>query len=86
MGFLTHIASRTATAGTIIFWWMAGIGLGSLAGVLEPPSKVAGTYFLVGIGAALGMSVGFYAAWGRSKLARVLAIPGYLIDLVVMGA
>jgi hypothetical protein len=92
MGLLIDIRSgkRAVTGpGAIIFWFAAGIAAaGTALGFGLPqtpanPSPDGVAYLLTLIGALVGMAVGFYAAWGTSLLARALAIPGVIVDLLI---
>ena len=86
MGMLMDIRSGkrgTAGASAIIFWFVAGSALGFGATWMlssVPPNSLL--YLLVLPGALLGAMIGFYAAWGTSRVARVLAIPGIFVDLI----
>jgi hypothetical protein len=86
MGFLMDI--RTGKRGilgasAIVFWCVAGSALGlcamwMLSNVL--PNSLH--YPVVVAGGLVGGMVGFYAAWGTSWLARLLAIPGTIVDFI----
>jgi hypothetical protein len=47
---------------------------------LVSPKPVA---LLSWLGGVLGAAVGFYAAWGASVVARVLAIPGLIVSFLI---
>jgi uncharacterized membrane protein len=84
MGFLTDIRSekRNGASGYAIVAWMiigASIGVGSAMLLLQ---FEFGIPIFATIGGLLGMSVGFYAEWGTSKLAKLLAVPGMILDPV----
>jgi hypothetical protein len=87
MGLLIDIRSgkRAATGpGAIIFWLAAGTALGTgTVGILANPLPDSRLYLLVLVGGILGGIVGLYAAWGTSALARVLAIPGIIVDVLI---
>jgi len=83
MGLLTDIRSgerggHGLGAYAIIFWLMAGLVVGGGVG-----AWVAGTertVLAVALtGLMIGVCVGFYAAFGATRTARVLALPGALL-------
>jgi hypothetical protein len=83
MGFLRHIRDNTNefAVGAIVFWFIAGAALGIAAAMAlnfpaAPASIIA---FVAGL---LGLCVGFYAAWGTSRVARILALPGAILELI----
>ena len=89
MGFLRDIRSGErghdfGGAYVVVFWIVAGAALGGgvamVSGKLLPGSAVG---FLVPVGVALGSAIGFYAAWGVSVVARVLAIPGLIVGFLI---
>jgi hypothetical protein len=85
VGFLTDIRSgkRAVTGpGAVIFWFAAGMVLSGGIAALAGASESFPLYLLTVPGALLGAMVGFYAAWGTSRLARVLAIPGIIVDVL----
>jgi hypothetical protein len=84
MGFLTDIRNgkRDGAYGCAIVAWGiigASIGVGSaiLFGQFDSAVPVLAT-----LGGFLGVGVGFYAEWGTSKLTKLLAVPGIIVDLV----
>ena len=89
MGFLSDIRSGKRDRDglgvyAVIFWvcagFIAGGGFGTyLAGNSE---KAALTFALAG--AAIGSGLGFYAAFARTSVARVLALPGFLLAAIGM--
>jgi hypothetical protein len=84
MGFLTDLRSgkRDGAFGHAIVAWAvigAGIGIGSALLFLQSENA---TPILATIGGLLGMSVGFYAEWGTSKFAKLLAVPGNILELI----
>jgi len=89
MGFLSDIRSGERGYGSdgacvVIFWVAAGVALG--AGVALVPAKPlpgSAVGFLVLVGVGLGSAIGFYAAWGVSVVARVLAIPGLIVVFLI---
>jgi hypothetical protein len=83
MAFMRHIRDNTSdfAAGAIVFWGIAGAALGIVAAMaLSLPAAPAAV--LASVAGVLGLGVGFYAAWGSSRLARLLALPGALIELI----
>jgi hypothetical protein len=85
MGFLRDI--RTGERGhdfgsayVVIFWIAAGVALGGSVALL-PAKHAIGFFVLVGV--VLGSAIGFYAAWGASVVARVLAIPGLIVGFLI---
>jgi uncharacterized membrane protein len=82
MGFLIDIrgGKRSGAFGYAIVAWViigASIGVASAMLFLQ-----FGVPTFATIGGLLGMSVGFYAEWGTSKLAKLLAVPGMVLELV----
>jgi hypothetical protein len=86
MGLLMDIRSRkrgNAGAGAIVFWFVAGSALGFGAIWMLPSVPASSLFYLLVLpGVLLGAMVGFYAAWGTSRLARFLAIPGMIVDFI----
>ena len=89
MGFLSDIRSGKrdpASLGgyAVIFWLCAGfIAGGGLGYRLAGASENAGLVFVLA-GATIGACIGFYAAFGETRLARVLALPGLPLQLIGM--
>jgi hypothetical protein len=86
MGLLIDIETGkrgAAGPGAIIFWGVAGAAIGIatawMVANLLPTSLL---YLLAGVGEIFGLVVGFYAAWGTSVLARILAVPGIIVDVL----
>ena len=84
MGFLTDLRTgkRSDVSGYAIAAWAiigASIGVGSALLFLQSENAIP---ILATIGGLLGVSVGFYAEWGTSKFAKLLAVPGIILDLV----
>jgi len=84
MGILTDLRSgkRGDAFGHAIVAWAvigAGIGIGSALLFLQSENAIP---ILATTGGLLGMSVGFYAEWGTSKLAKLLAVLGMILELV----
>jgi hypothetical protein len=84
MGFLTDIRGgrRGGAFGYAIVAWMiigASIGVVSAMAFLQFESGIP---IFATIGGLTGMSVGFYAEWGTSKFAKLLAVPGMMLELV----
>lgn len=89
MGFLSDIRSgKRDPAGlgvyAVIFWLCAGsIAGGGLGYYLVGASEKVGLTLLLA-GAAMGACIGFYAAFGGTPLARVLALPGLPLQVIGM--
>jgi hypothetical protein len=85
MGLLTDIKSGKSGArgpGAIIVWLAAGAALGAgLAQMMPHPTESVGAVLAL-MGGIIGIAIGFYAAWGTSKLAKVLAAPGIIVDVL----
>jgi len=64
----------------IIFWLMVGCGAGGALGYatvgLDKAVQLSG--FLGGV---IGVCVGLYAAFGDTRLAKALALPGYVLAI-----
>jgi hypothetical protein len=85
MGFLIDVRTgkRAVTGpGGVIFWFAAGLVLGGGIAALAGASESSLLYLLTVPGALLGTMVGFYGTWGTSRLARVVAIPGIIVDVL----
>jgi hypothetical protein len=66
----------------IVFWGLAGCGLGAGAGImLHGSSAIAGILSI--IGGLIGVCIGLFAALGASTTARILVLPGILIEIVL---
>jgi hypothetical protein len=63
-----------------VFWCLPGCGLGVGAGALSDGSP-AGTLLI--IGGLVGVCIGLFAALGASMAARILVLPGILIEIIV---
>ena len=86
MGLLTDIRSGKRGgngAGAVVFWIAVGaaFGFGAMQ-ILSSVPRESWLYPLMLAGGLLGAVVGFYAAWGTSRLARILAIPGFIVELI----
>ncbi len=89
MGFLRDIRSEERGfslegAVVVVFWVVAGAALG--VGIAQAPSKPlpqSAVNMLMLFGGVLGATLGFYAAWGVSLVARVLAIPGVIVSFLI---
>ncbi len=89
MGILTDIRSGERSdfglgGYAILFWSLAGFAaaasLGGWGGVST--EKASLPFALMGL--AIGVCVGFYAAFGATRTARALALPGALIAIIGM--
>ncbi|HML06749.1 MAG TPA: hypothetical protein VK430_01300 [Xanthobacteraceae bacterium] len=68
-------------AGAVLFWAIVGGALGfGLATALNLPATA--TSVLIGIGLVLGFCLGFYAGLGTTTLARILSLPGVILELL----
>jgi len=89
MGLLSDIRSgKRDPAGlgvyAVIFWPCTGsIAGGGLGYYLVGASEKTGLAFVLA-GATIGACIGFYAAFGGTRLARVLALPGLPLQLIGM--
>jgi hypothetical protein len=84
MGFLTDIRGgrRNGAFGyAIVAWAIIGASIGVASAMLFLQVE-SGIPIFATIGGLLGMSVGFYAEWGTSKFAKLLAVPGMIVDLI----
>jgi hypothetical protein len=91
MGFLSYIRSRKLPPPgygpdglyVVIFWIIAGAALGFGVAQAAKPLPQSSVYMLMLVGGIMGSAVGFYAAWGVSRVARVLAIPGLIFGFLI---
>ena len=89
MGFRSDIRSGkrdpAALGGyAVMFWICAGFCAGGGLGFyLAGPSEKTVLAFVL-TGATIGACIGFYAAFGRTRLARVLALPGLALQVLGM--
>jgi hypothetical protein len=87
MGFLADIRSgkrdRDGLGGyAIIFWLIAGLGVGcGLGASVGVGTDMALLPFAL-FGLMSGCCIGFYAAFGKTSLARFLALPGILLGAI----
>jgi hypothetical protein len=65
----------------IVFWGLAGCGLGVGAGALLHGSPAMAGISLI-IGGLIGVCAGLFAALGTSTAARILVLPGFLIEII----
>jgi hypothetical protein len=82
MGLIMDIQSgkRVRTFGdAIVAWAIIGAGLGIAAALLFSHSDVP---IFTLIGGLAGGAVGFYAEWGTSHFAKILALPGVLLLMI----
>jgi hypothetical protein len=71
-----------ASGGAVVFWAIVGAGCGiGLATFLNLPEGVK-TFAVCAAGLG-GLCVGFYAGFGTTALARVLALPGTVLELLL---
>ena len=69
-------------AGAVVFWCIVGGAVGfESATLLSLPT--AATTVVIGTGIVLGLCLGFYAGLGITQLARVLALPGTILELLL---
>jgi hypothetical protein len=86
MGLLRDIRSgKRDPVGTggdaILFWFLAGLVLAVVTGYGVGASEKS-MLILAAAGATVGLCLGFYAAFGATRLAWALALPGALIALL----
>lgn len=75
----SHPLGGWAAGGAVVFWTMVGVSVGlGLAMLLNLSSSA--TSLIVGLAAVLGVGLGFYAGLGATTLARVLALPGVILE------
>jgi len=87
MGLLRDIRSGERGAASfggeaIVFWFLAGLALAGVAGYGVGGSEKLALMLGV-VGGVVGLCLGFYAAFGGTKFARALAMPGLLIGLLI---
>jgi hypothetical protein len=68
----------------VIFWFLAGSATGGAVGAyavggLDKPALTFGC-----VGAIMGLCIGFYAAFGDTKVAKALTLPGFLIAMLAV--
>jgi hypothetical protein len=64
-------------AGAIVFWAIVGTALGTgFAYFATLPTNVTTAASFIGFG--VGIALGFYASFGTTRLARILALPGII--------
>jgi hypothetical protein len=83
MGLLMDLRSGRrglSGPGSVIFWLLAGASVGSAIVLIAPQITDGGRVFFGALGACIGTGLGFYAAFGASKLARILETPGVIVD------
>jgi hypothetical protein len=86
MGLLMDIRSgrRNRGVGSVVFFWLlAGACAGSAVALFAPEITESGRVFFGLLGASIGVATGFYAAFGVSRLAKILEIPGLILDLAL---
>lgn len=89
MGVLTDIRSgKRGDFGlgsyAIVFWALAGFAAGGGIGTWVGSNMDRALLPFALTGLAVGICVGFYAAFGATRMARVLALPGTLIAIIGM--
>ncbi|MBR0752491.1 hypothetical protein JQ604_09860 [Bradyrhizobium jicamae] len=88
MGVLTDIRSgKRGSLGLgyeIVFWSMAGMAAGAGIGSWIGLNMEKALLPLALIGFTVGICVGFYAAFGATRMARVLALPGAALAIIGM--
>ena len=73
--------SASFSAGAIIFWVIAGGALAyGLANLMSFPAGATSVATFVGV--TLGICFGLYAGLAATRLARILALPGVIFDLL----
>jgi hypothetical protein len=81
-GFLRGVRDDASPfgSGAIIFWGIVGVAVGfGLASWMQWQDTP--TSFVVIVGGGFGLCLGLYAAMATSRLARILAVPGFLMEL-----
>jgi hypothetical protein len=89
MGILMDIRSGkrsnfTLGSCAILFWAVAGFAAATGLGIWRGVSTEQASLPFALIGLALGVSVGFYAAFGATRVARALALPGAALAIIGM--
>jgi len=69
---------RGGSGGGIVFWPIIGLALVFIASYGTDSFDKFG-WMLAVLGAVVGLGIGLYAEFGRSALAKILALPGFLI-------
>jgi uncharacterized membrane protein YeaQ/YmgE (transglycosylase-associated protein family) len=83
VGFLRNLNDKATPfgSGTVVFWGIAGAAVGvTLATLLH--WQDTRTVVVSSVGGVLGLCLGLYAAMSTTTLARVLAVPGALMELL----
>ena len=75
----SHPLGGWAGGGAVVFWTMVGAGVG-LRLAMPLNLSPAATSLLVDVAAVSGGGLGFYAGLGATTLARVLALPGVILE------
>jgi hypothetical protein len=66
----------------IIFWILAGSAIAAGIGAYSAVASGKAMLIFASIGAVIGLCFGFYAAFGDTRLANALALPGLLIAML----
>jgi cbb3-type cytochrome oxidase subunit 1 len=83
VGFLRNLNDKATPfgGGAVVFWGIVGVAAGvTLATLLHWQDTP--TVVVSGAGGVLGLCFGLYVATGTTTLARVLAVPGALMELL----
>ena len=66
----------------IIFWFFTGLAVGGGIGAFSGDGSHKAVLMFGGLGGAIGLYTGFYAAFGNTKFAKALAFPGLLLSML----
>ena len=72
---------RGGSGGAIVFWPIVGLALVFIVSYGTDGFDKFGWIFAV-MGAAVGLGIGFYAEFSKSTLAKILALPGFLVLVI----
>jgi hypothetical protein len=68
----------------IIFWFLAGPVVGSGIGAYAAGGWDKAVLLFGSVGAMIGLCAGVYAAFGDTRLAKALALPGFVIEMLAL--
>lgn len=66
----------------VIFWFVAGLAVGGGTGAYVAGGSEKALMIFGFAGVATGLCIGFYAAFGDTKFAKALALPGMLFAML----
>lgn len=83
MGFLQDLRGGKTTGRliSIFVWLFVGGGVGALVGNYLPGAAAAAV--LTFLGCLVGLGLGLYAAFGVSRMARILALPDAIVHRIL---